>query len=75
LLEGLRLILPGIIIGLLLGLAFGRVLTASLFHISMYDPGTLISACGLLIAVAFGAIWPSARRAANVDPIAALRSE
>ncbi len=75
LLEGLRLILPGIIIGLLLSLAFGRVLNASLFHISTYDPGTIFSACGLLIAVAFVAIWPAARRAVNVDPIAALRNE
>ena len=65
--------------GTVLGLASARVLTrgiaSMLFGIEPADPATLAAAALLLLLVGLAAGWVPARRALQVDPAAALRSE
>ncbi|HEY6448381.1 MAG TPA: ABC transporter permease [Acidobacteriaceae bacterium] len=56
-------------------LALGRLIGAMLYGLKPWDPATLGGAAALLIAVALGASWIPARRAAGVDPMRALRHE
>jgi ABC-type lipoprotein release transport system permease subunit len=51
------------------------LLRSWLFQIKPTDPFALVSACGILTAVALVACFVPARRAANIDPIQALRHE
>jgi hypothetical protein len=52
-----------------------RLITSFLFETAPHDPATLIGVVALVAAAAGVAAWLPARRAASVDPIAALRSE
>jgi ABC-type lipoprotein release transport system permease subunit len=51
------------------------VLTSFLYGVSAADPLTLITAALLLAAAALAASYLPARRAANVEPVVALRNE
>jgi putative ABC transport system permease protein len=73
--QGLRLVLSGIVIGLISAFALQRVIGKLLFGVSPTDPLTFIVISLLLIAVALLACWTPARRATKVDPLTALRSE
>jgi ABC-type antimicrobial peptide transport system permease subunit len=73
--QGLKLILSGIVIGLVSALALQRVIGKLLYGVSPTDPLTFTVISFLLIAVALLACWIPARRATKVDPLAALRSE
>ena len=73
--RGLRLGVIGCSIGLLLSLAGSRLLTTSLYHVSRFDPATLITVPALMLAVVLLAVYVPARRAASVDPMQALRTE
>ena len=75
LMEGLRLIAIGVIVGLAAAIALSRVLTTFLFEVKPTDPATLIGVALLFVFVALLACWVPARRAVKVDPIAALRYE
>ena len=73
--EGFRLIAGGVISGIAAALVLSRVLRSFLFEVEPTDPATLI-AVGLLFAgVGLLACWAPTRRAANVDPLEALRYE
>ena len=52
-----------------------RLLTAQLYEISPRDPLTYLGAAGLLGAIALVANYLPARRAAQLDPADALRSD
>ncbi|MGC2635899.1 MAG: ABC transporter permease [Acidobacteriaceae bacterium] len=65
----------GVAAGLGGALALGRLIGAMLYGLKPWDPATLGGAAALLIAVALGASWIPARRAAGVDPMRALRHE
>ena len=73
--QGFRLTLTGLIIGLLLSLAFTRLLKTRLFGVSETDALTFASVGLLLAAVALLACHIPARRATKTEPILALRSE
>jgi predicted permease len=73
--EALALVLVGVVIGLLASLAATRTAASLLFNLKPNDPLTITLATLLLIAVAAVAGYLPARRAAQVDPMAALRDE
>jgi predicted permease len=69
------MLLAGTVVGLPLTLLAGRSASAMLFGLKAYDPLTLGFAVALLAVIAALASWLPARNAANLDPVAALRSE
>jgi putative ABC transport system permease protein len=73
--EGLALALMGLLPGLLLAVAAGRLLSSMLHGLSPADPVALGAVAALLAAVAGVASYLPARRAARVDPMVALRYE
>jgi putative ABC transport system permease protein len=73
--EGSRLIAGGTIAGLVAAITLSRVLESFLFEIAPTDPLALFGAGVLFVSVALLVCWVPARRAANVDPITALRAE
>jgi len=74
--EGLRLVLAGVGVGLVVSLLLGRAVEALLWPgVKPYDPVTLASTVVLLLATGILACWIPARRAARVDPMVALRYE
>ena len=72
---GSKLTLAGIVVGLLGSLAATRVLSNMLFAVTAKDPAVFIMVALLLGGVALAASFLPARRAAKVDPMAALRYE
>jgi putative ABC transport system permease protein len=74
--AGLRLVTAGVAIGLIVSLLLGRAIAAELARgVKPYDPLTLAGTTLLLVATGALACWIPARRAARVDPMAALRYE
>ena len=73
--ETAWLVAAGLAAGAGLAYAATRLIRNWLFGVAPQDPATLILAFGLLIAVALTAAYLPARRAASLDPIAALRQE
>jgi len=58
-----------------MALGVTRVFSNFLFGVTPTDPATFVSVAVLLLAVAVAASYVPARRAMQVDPIAALRDE
>jgi predicted permease len=73
--EGTRLLVLGLIIGAALSVLAARAATALLFGLKPYDPLTLVLASLVLATAALAASVFPARRAARLDPMAALREE
>lgn len=73
--EGMMLAATGVLVGLVLAAAAGRLVASWLFGVSPLDGATYLGMSVLLVAVALAAAWLPARRAASLDPLAALRSE
>jgi predicted permease len=73
--DGLRLAAAGIGIGLLITVALSAGLKTYLFGIGPNDPLTLIVMVLVLMAITLLTSWLPARRAARVEPLAALRNE
>lgn len=73
--QGMKLVVAGTVIGSFGALALARLLQSQLYGVSPADPLTFGAIALLLAAVAFAACWFPARRAANVDPMIALRCE
>jgi putative ABC transport system permease protein len=73
--RAMRLTLAGIVIGVLGALLLTRLMSGLLFEIAPTDPYTFLGVVVLVAVVAGLASYLPARRAANVDPMLALRSE
>jgi ABC-type antimicrobial peptide transport system permease subunit len=73
--EAFALVLIGVLLGLPMALAAGRLVASQLYGLKTSDPLTLSAAIGLLVAVASLAAYLPARRASKVDPMVALRYE
>jgi putative ABC transport system permease protein len=72
--QGLKLVLIGILLGLIGAFAFASIISSLLFGISPTDPNTFIAAALLLIGVGLLASYLPARRATKISPIIALRA-
>jgi putative ABC transport system permease protein len=73
--EGFRLIASGVFAGVVLAIVLSRVLRSFLFEVQPNDPMTLMVVGALFAGVALLACWAPVRRAAEVDPLEALRYE
>jgi predicted permease len=73
--ESMLLVLIGVAIGLPAVYGAGKLISSLLFGLSPADPVALIAATALMFAVAAIAGYIPARRAAQTDPIVALRYE
>jgi putative ABC transport system permease protein len=73
--QGLKLAISGVVVGVLSSLALGRILSGFLYGVSPTDPMTILGVAVLLIFVALLASYLPARRATRVDPMVALRYE
>ena len=73
--QAMRLAITGLALGVVTALALSRTMTTLLFDLSPTDPLTFATVAAILGVVAFFASWLPARRAANVDPMVALRAE
>jgi len=73
--EASRLIAGGVVSGIVASIVLSRVLQSFLFEVSPDDPATLVSMGLLFAVVSLLACWVPTRRAANVDPLEALRCE
>jgi putative ABC transport system permease protein len=75
LLNGLRLVAAGILIGLLASYALTRFLASQISGVSTTDPSTFAAVIALILLVGLAACLLPARRAAQTDPLVALRYE
>jgi putative ABC transport system permease protein len=73
--EGLKLTLAGLILGLIGALWLGRAGSSFLFGVTATDPLTFLTVSLLLTVVAMAACYFPARRATRVEPVLALRQE
>lgn len=73
--KGFLLVGGGILLGLLISLFSVRILRSQLWGVSAFDAGTFVLAPLALLTVGLLACYLPARRATQLDPMAALRHE
>src|SRR6266478_4677357 len=73
--QGMGLALVGVIIGVATAFALTRAVKSFLFGVTLNDPATFLGVAAVLAAAALAACYLPARRAAQVDPLRALRAE
>ena len=73
--EGVMLAIAGSAAGLGLAYWLAQLIESRLYGVGSFDPVSLAASALLLSSVAAIAAWSPARRAARVDPLAALRND
>ena len=73
--QGLRLSAVGIGVGLVAALALTRAMSSMLVGVKATDPATFAAMTVVFLGIAGMASWLPARRAAGLDPTAALRED
>jgi putative ABC transport system permease protein len=73
--RALRIVVAGLVVGLVGSAGVTRVLQRFLFGVTPTDPLVFTLVTLLLLAVGLMAAWLPARRATRIDPWAALRAE
>jgi putative ABC transport system permease protein len=73
--QGLRPVFGGLIVGVAAALAAGQLIRSFLFGTEARDPAAISAVVVILLLVAAVACWAPARRASQIDPMAALRDE
>lgn len=73
--RGLRIALVGIGLGLVSAFGLMQALSAAIADLHAFDPVSYLAAALAMLATALVASWVPARRAARIEPIAALRSD
>ncbi len=72
-LQGMRLTLVGVALGVAAALGLTRLISSFLFGVGKLDPIVFLSVPALLAAVALCAVWIPAWRATQIDPVISLR--
>ncbi len=67
-LDGLKLLVIGLVVGIVLAIVFGEILSSRLFDVAPYDPLTLVGTIMVLLVVTFLACYIPARRASKMNP-------
>jgi predicted permease len=73
--DGLRTVAVGIVVGVVMAFAAGKLVASLLYGISPRDPVVMASAAMMLGLIGIIACMIPAWRAARVDPVTALRAE
>jgi predicted permease len=73
--HGMSVALAGASAGIVAALALSRLIDSLLFGVRGTDPLTFAVVAIVLLAISFMACYVPARRAARIDPMAALRAE
>jgi putative ABC transport system permease protein len=73
--EGMKLAMVGVLIGAVVALTLGRVMSNLIYQVRPSDPLTFLAVAAVLALVAFLASVIPAYRAARIDPMKALRYE
>ncbi|HEX9562918.1 MAG TPA: FtsX-like permease family protein, partial [Gemmatimonadaceae bacterium] len=73
--EGVRVVAIGILAGIVLTLAMGRIVASLLYGVSPDNPLAMMVSAGVLLGVAAGASFAPAWRAGRADPVSALRTD
>jgi ABC-type antimicrobial peptide transport system permease subunit len=75
LVGGLKIIVLGMIVGSLMALGAGRILTGILYEVDPLDPLAYLGGMGVLLGVGLLASFLPARQASRADPSESLRAE
>ena len=73
--QGARVLLVGVVLGLVAAAASTRALRSLLFEVGTLDPLTFAGVAGGMVLVGLLAAYLPARRASRVDPMESLRGE
>src|SRR5262249_36846396 len=73
--QGVRLIIPGALIGIVGGTGAAYLMRSMLFGVTAWDPVIFAAVTALLATVTLAASFIPARQATRVDPMVALRYE
>ena len=73
-LQGMRLALAGVVLGVGAAYAVSKYMSTMLFGVEARDPLVFVGVPVLLALIALAAVWIPARRASRIDPLGALRS-
>jgi predicted permease len=74
-LQGMGLVIVGVVVGLVSAFGLARVLASQLFGVQPRDPLAFVVIPILLATIAVIAVWVPAARASRVNPLIALRAE